>query len=77
MSEKNITTTGAQTVPSFADLLTTKQAAELTGHPETVLNQYRTLRRRGRELGPEYITIGRAVFYPSHAVEAYVAGRRG
>ena len=77
MSEKNHTAPGVPAVPSFGDLLTTKQAAELTGHPETVLNQYRTLRRRGRELGPEYITIGRAVFYPRPAVDAYVANRRG
>ncbi len=59
------------------DLLTEREASELTGHPTTVLAQYRTRRRRGNvNAGPEFVKVGTAVFYPRAAVEAYAA-RRG
>ena len=69
----------APSVPSFADLLTPRQASEVTGHPETVLAVYRSRRNSGRwpNAGPEFVKVGREVFYPRDAVRAYLAGKRG
>jgi len=65
------------TTPSLCDLLTSAQAADLTGHPETVLAVYRSRRNTGQSsnAGPEFLKHGTAVFYARTAVEAYIAGR--
>ncbi|MCC5957695.1 MAG: hypothetical protein JJU07_16465 [Natronohydrobacter sp.] len=80
MTDPEYAAPSAPVTPSFADLglLTPEQASRMTGHPETVLAVYRSRRRRGNEnAGPEFVKVGREVFYPRAAVEEYVAGRRG
>jgi len=80
VTEHKYAAEAAPTIPSFLspDLLTPAQVSEMTGHPVTVLAQYRSRRRYGSDtLGPEFVKIGREVFYTKAAVEAYVANRRG
>tara|TARA_R110000868_G_scaffold87254_2_gene244156 strand:- start:974 stop:1204 length:231 start_codon:yes stop_codon:yes gene_type:complete len=61
--------------PSNGDLLTARQAATITGHTEHTLAQYRSRRDRGRDVGPHFIKIGKAVFYTKADLEAYAARR--
>lgn len=79
MTDPEYAAQAAPATPSFstAELLTARQAAELTGHPETVLAVYRSKRNTGQspDAGPDFVKVGRAVFYPRSAVEAYVAKR--
>ena len=79
MTDPEYAAQSAPATPSFstAELLTARQAAELTGHPETVLAVYRSKRNTGQspDAGPDFVKVGRAVFYPRSAVEAYVAKR--
>ncbi|SFC59249.1 hypothetical protein [Tropicimonas isoalkanivorans] len=79
MSDPKYAAQTAPSIPSFADLLTPKQASEMTGHPETVLAVYRSRRKTGRspDAGPEFVKVGREVFYARDAVRAYLAGKRG
>lgn len=69
----------APSIPSFADLLTPKQVSEMTGRPETVLAVYRSRRNTGwsPNAGPEFVKVGREVFYTREAVEDYLARTRG
>lgn len=80
-SETEYTPSGDPRPPSFRmdDLLDTEAAARLTGHPATVLAQYRRRRSSGEypDAGPEFVRFGRAVFYTRAAVEAYNRKRRG
>lgn len=61
------------------DLLTTNEAAALTGHPATVLMTFRNRRNntKYKTAGPDYVKIGTAVFYERSVLEAYVANRAG
>lgn len=61
------------------DLLTTNEAAALTGHPATVLMTFRNRRNntKYKNAGPDYVKIGTAVFYERSVLEAYVANRVG
>lgn len=79
MTDPEYAATTVPSIPSFADLLTPRQASELTGHPETVLAVYRSRRNTGQspDAGPEYVKVGREVFYTREAVRAYLAGKRG
>lgn len=79
MSDPKYAAPTAPSIPSFADLLTPKQASELTGHPETVLAVYRSRRNTGRapDAGPEFVKVGREVFYTRDAVRAYLACKQG
>lgn len=74
-SDPEYTPSGDPRPPSFRmdDLLDTEAAARLTGHPATVLAQYRRRRSSGEypDAGPEFVRFGRAVFYTRAAVEAY------
>jgi hypothetical protein len=74
-SDPEYTPSQAPRPPSFHmdDLLDTEAAARLTGHPPTVLAQYRRRRSSGEypNAGPEFVRFGRAVFYTRAAVEAY------
>ena len=75
---ENYTAGEGPVTPSLNDLLTTRQAAEATGHTVKTLDQYRAWRTSGRypDAGPEFVKVGRAVFYTRAAVDAY-ASRRG
>lgn len=55
------------------DLLTEGQAAKLTRHPPTVLAQYRSWRNTGKYVGagPDFLKVGKAVFYTRAAIDAY------
>lgn len=55
------------------ELLTERQAATLTRHPRTVLAQYRSWRNTGKYpgAGPDFVKVGKAVFYPRAAIDAY------
>ncbi|MEM8575827.1 MAG: DNA-binding protein [Pseudomonadota bacterium] len=79
MSDPEYAAPTAPSIPSFADLLTPKQVSEMTGRPETVLAVYRSRRNTGRSphAGPEFVKVGREVFYTRDAVRAYLAGKRG
>ena len=74
-SETEYTPRPLDRTPSFHvdDLLDTAAAARLTGHPATVLAQYRRRRSSGEypNAVPEFVRFGRAVFYTRAAVEAY------
>jgi hypothetical protein len=74
-SETEYTPSPAARSPSFCvdDLLDAEAAARLTGHPVTVLAQYRRRRSSGEypDAGPEFVRFGRAVFYTRAAVDAY------
>jgi len=61
------------------NLLTTRQAAALTGHPPTVLQAFRNRRNntKYKNAGPNYVKLGTAVFYDRSVIEAYVAKRVG
>ena len=61
------------------DLLTTNEAAVLTGHPATVLMTFRNRRNntKYKNAGPDYVKIGTAVFYERSVLEAYMANRMG
>ncbi|MCQ8186430.1 helix-turn-helix transcriptional regulator [Parvularcula maris] len=59
--------------PSLRNFLTTEEAAKATGLTVSTLDSYRSLRRKGLDKGPEFVTRGRAVFYPLAAVEAFLA----
>jgi hypothetical protein len=61
------------------DLLTTRQAAALTGHPPTVLQAFRNRRNntKYKNAGPDYVKLGTAVFYERSVIEAYMANRVG
>lgn len=69
----------APSIPSFLspDLLTPAQVAERTGHPVTVLAVYRSRRNTGQSphAGPDFVKVGREVFYTKASVEAYLAQR--
>lgn len=79
MSCSEDTAKSAEVVPSFLspDLLTPAQVAERTGHPVTVLAVYRSRRNTGQwpDAGPEFVKIGREVFYTKASVDAYLAKR--
>lgn len=76
---ENYTAGDGPVTPSLNELLTTKQAAEATSHTVQTLNQYRSWRTTGQypDARPEFVKLGRAVFYTRAAVDAYVANRRG
>lgn len=59
------------------DLLTTREAAALTGHPPTTLMNFRNRRNntKYKNAGPDYVKRGTAVFYERSVLEAYVANR--
>tara|TARA_R110002049_G_scaffold67291_2_gene174779 strand:+ start:2397 stop:2642 length:246 start_codon:yes stop_codon:yes gene_type:complete len=80
MSCNENTAKSAEAVPLFLspDLLTPAQVAERTGHPVTVLAVYRSRRNTGQSphAGPDFVKVGREVFYMKASVEAYIA-RRG
>lgn len=61
------------------DLLTTREAAALTGHPPTTLMNFRNRRNntKYKNAGPDYVKLGTAVFYERSVIEAYVAKRAG
>jgi len=61
------------------DLLTTNEAALLTGHPAAVLMTFRNRRNntKYKNAGPDYVKIGTAVFYERSVLEAYMANRTG
>ena len=61
------------------DLLTTREAAALTGHPPTTLMNFRNRRKntKYKNAGPDYVKLGTAVFYERSVLEAYVANRAG
>ena len=79
MSCNENTAKSVEAVPSFLspDLLTPAQVAERTGHPVTVLAVYRSRRNTGQwpDAGPEFVKIGREVFYTKASVDAYLAKR--
>lgn len=79
MTDPDYAAQPAPSIPSFADLLTPKQVAEMTGHPETVLAVYRSRRNTGLspEAGPPFLKIGREVFYTRTDVEDFLARKRG
>ena len=58
-------------------MLTRCEAAAATGLSVFTLDQYRSLRRHGIMRGPDFVRLGRAVFYPQDAVKAFVAKREG
>jgi hypothetical protein len=74
-SETDYTPRPLDRTPSFHvdDLLDTEAAARLTGHPATVLAQYRRRRSSGEypNAGPEFVRFGRAVFYTRQALDEY------
>jgi hypothetical protein len=74
-SDHEYTPSQAPRPPSFRmeDLLSPQEASRLTGHPVTVLAQYRRRRTSGEypNAGPEFEVFGRSVFYTRAAVEAY------
>lgn len=61
------------------DLLTTREASALTGHPPTTLMNFRNRRKntKYKSAGPDYVKLGTAVFYERSVLEAYVANRAG
>lgn len=61
------------------DLLTTRQAAALTGHPPTVLQAFRNRRNntKYKNAGPDYVKLGTAVFYERSVIETYISKRVG
>lgn len=61
---------GAETEPSFADLLSTAEAAEVVGLTKHTMDQYRSLGR-----GPRFLRFGRSVLYRRADLEDYLAGR--
>lgn len=75
MNYRENNTKAPGSVPSLTDLLTEAQASAATGHPKTVLAQYRVRRRKGADCGPDFVKIGRAVFYTKAAVAAYNIAR--
>ena len=75
MQEDNADRTGQKT-PSKG-MLTVREAATATGLSVFTLDQYRTLRKRGVVRGPDFVRCGRSVFYPSEAVDAFLAKREG
>lgn len=79
MSCEEDTAKSARAVPSIVtdELLTARQVAKLTGHPETVLAVYRSRRNTGQSphAGPEFLKLGHGVYYPRAAVDEYVAKR--
>jgi hypothetical protein len=78
-SDPEYTPSGDPRSPSFRmeDLLSPQEASRLTGHPVTVLAQYRRRRTSGEypDAGPEFVVFGRSVLYTRAAVEAYVRKR--
>lgn len=62
--------------PALSDLLDTREVAAATGLTVNTLESYRSLRRRGMDRGPEFVTKGRAVLYPRAAVEAFLSQNR-
>lgn len=77
MSMTENTTRELDSTP-LKDLLTTRQAAALTGHPPTVLQAFRNRRNntKYKNAGPDYVKIGTAVFYERSVIAAYVENRR-
>lgn len=76
MSEDENNERGVPGTPSN-DLLTTSQVSEITGITVFSLEQYRTLRNKGLDKGPEFIKRDRYVFYRRAAVMDYLARRGG
>lgn len=75
MPHPNDTASHFRDVP-LKDLLTTAQAAKITGHTMETLNQYRSWRRQGRPTnGPEFVKVGKSVFYTRSALQRYMARR--
>lgn len=62
--------------PANGEMLSTREAAEATGLTVFTLDQYRQLRKRGVDRGPEFVREGRSVLYPRRAVDAWLARRR-
>ena len=76
MTEPKDTAWSGPAVP-LKDLLTEREAAKITGHSPATLAQYRVRRGKGNmQIGPDFVKVGKAVFYPRDAVTAYVE-RRG
>lgn len=71
--------TPAENSTPLKDLLTTREAATLTGHPPTTLMNFRNRRNntKYKNAGPDYVKIGTAVFYERSVIEAYNAKRMG
>tara|TARA_R110002124_G_scaffold138883_3_gene302957 strand:- start:1 stop:240 length:240 start_codon:yes stop_codon:yes gene_type:complete len=71
--------TPAENSTPLKDLLTTREAAVLTGHPPTTLMNFRNRRNntKYKNSGPDYVKIGTAVFYERAVIEAYNAKRAG
>lgn len=69
--------TPAENSTPLKDLLTTREAAALTGHPPTTLMNFRNRRNntKYKNAGPDYVKIGTAVFYERSVIEAYNAKR--
>lgn len=74
-SDPEYTPSPPEATPSFRmeDLVDPKEASRLTGHPVTVLAQYRRRRTSGEypDAGPEFELFGRSVLYTRAAIEAY------
>ena len=61
---------GAATEPSFGELLTTAEAADVVGLTRYTLDQYRSLGR-----GPRFLRFGRSVFYRRADLDHFLAER--
>lgn len=60
------------------DLMNTGEVAKVTGHTVGTLNTFRSLRNTGQATkGPEFVQLGRSIFYRRDAVDAYLAKRAG
>jgi hypothetical protein len=77
MPDVNDCTAGRDRDVPLKDLMTTAEVAEVTGHTVKTLNQYRSWRTTGLypEAGPEFMKLGRSVFYTRQAVGAYLDRR--
>lgn len=78
MTDNENSTPAANSTP-LNDLLTTREAAALTGHPPTTLMNFRNRRKntKYKNAGPDYVKLGTAVIYERSVLEAYVANRAG
>lgn len=77
MPDANDYTAGEDRDVPLKDLMTTAEAAEVTGHTVKTLNQYRSWRTTGLypDAGPDFLKLGRSVFYTRSAVEMYLERR--
>lgn len=61
---------GGPVEPSFRDLLSTAEAAEVVGLTKLTMEHYRSAGR-----GPRFLRLGRSVFYRRADLDAYLAAR--